>query len=246
MCDRAAVTSRAAPTANGSCAPSTGGRSRTRSSGSSSSTSRSSTSRRTSPGSPRSGRPSCSEPSPTAAAPLPARAAPREGPVAQRALRAVARALARHGRRAVRRRARRAGEDACAARGPRLPPAPRRDVVSGRCGSAVGRPDDHPPWLTVFEGPQSVAGGSCRRITLLRLRRLRLRTCPPPPARGPSLPSRAPSSASRSASVYSFATAAPAPSRCARALRRGIARHPTGPSTREPRHRRPEPPTAGV
>ena len=34
----------------------------------------------------------------------------------------------------------------------------------------------------VSAGPQPVAGGSCRRITLLRLRRLRLRTCPPPPA----------------------------------------------------------------
>jgi hypothetical protein len=31
-----------------------------------------------------------------------------------------------------------------------------------------------------------VAGGSCRRITLLRLRKLRLRPCPPPPARAPS------------------------------------------------------------
>jgi hypothetical protein len=48
-------------------------------------------------------------------------------------------------------------------------------------------------------GPQRVAGGSCLRITLLRLRKLRLRTCPPPPARDPSLPGRAQASASQSA-----------------------------------------------
>ena len=68
-----------------------------------------------------------------------------------------------------------------------------------------------------------MAGGSCRRITLLRLRRLRLRTCPPPPARAASLPGRAPSLVSRSASVYSFAAAAPAAGACAGALRRSIA-----------------------
>ena len=75
----------------------------------------------------------------------------------------------------------------------------------------------------VSAGPQPVAGGSCRRITLLRLRRLRLRTCPPPPARAASLPGWAPPPASRSASVYSFAAAAPAPGSCAAALRRSIA-----------------------
>ena len=57
---RPAATSRAAPTASGWFARSTGGRWRTRSSGSSSSTWRSSTSRRTSRGSRRSGRRSCS------------------------------------------------------------------------------------------------------------------------------------------------------------------------------------------
>ena len=44
------------------------------------------------------------------------------------------------------------------------------------------------PAARAASGPQPVAGGSCRRITLLRLRRLRLRTCPPPPARAASLP----------------------------------------------------------
>jgi hypothetical protein len=75
----------------------------------------------------------------------------------------------------------------------------------------------------VGAGHWPVAGGSCRRITLLRLRRLRLRTCPPPPARASSLPGRAPARASRSASVYSFATSAPAPNRCATAFRRRTA-----------------------
>ena len=51
-----------------------------------------------------------------------------------------------------------------------------------------------------------------------------LRPCPPPPARGPSLPGRAPLPASRSASVYSTAAAAPAQNRCATALRGRIAR----------------------
>ena len=59
-----------------------------------------------------------------------------------------------------------------------------------------------PAARAVSAGPQPVAGGSCRRITLLRLRRLRLRTCPPPPARAASLPLWAPASASRSAGVY--------------------------------------------
>ena len=65
-------------------------------------------------------------------------------------------------------------------------------------------------------GPQPVTGGSCRRITLLRLRRLRLRTCPPPPARGPSLPRRAPALASRSARVYCLRDR----SSCAESVRR--------------------------
>ena len=61
-----------------------------------------------------------------------------------------------------------------------------------------------PPAVSHRDRLQPTAGGSCRRITLLRLRRLRLRTCPPPPARGSSLPCRAPMPASRSASVYSL------------------------------------------
>jgi hypothetical protein len=53
-------------------------------------------------------------------------------------------------------------------------------------------------------GRQLVAGGSCRQITRLRLRKLRLRTCPPPPGRARSLPGRAPALGSRSVSVYSL------------------------------------------
>ena len=54
---------------------------------------------------------------------------------APRPLRAVAGALARHGRRAVRRRPRRAGQDACRSGGPRVPRTPRGDAVSRRCGA---------------------------------------------------------------------------------------------------------------
>ena len=65
-----------------------------------------------------------------------------------------------------------------------------RRLTAGSEGGAVG------PWRRPIgsasrcrcAGRQSAAGGSCRRITLLRLRRLRLRTCPPPPARASSLP----------------------------------------------------------
>ena len=82
--------------------------------------------------------------------------------------------------------------------------------VDGRAAdlaAAAGDEDAHgaqPSGVTpvVFGGPLAwwragpVAGHG------LRLRRLRLRACPAPPARTPSLPGRAPPSASRSASVY--------------------------------------------
>ena len=54
----------------------------------------------------------------------------------------------------------------------------------------------------------------------LRLRRLRLRACPPPPARGASSPGRAPSPRRGPRASTPFAAAAPAPSWCAAALRR--------------------------
>ena len=70
----------------------------------------------------------------------------------------------------------------------------------------------------------AVAGGSCRRITLLRLRRLRLRTCPPPPARASSLPAgHAP--ASRSASVYCLRGRSSCAGLGARLLSAGVSRH---------------------
>ena len=69
----------------------------------------------------------------------------------------------------------------------------------------------------------SVAGGSCRRTRPQTPQAPSEGRVPPPPARTPSLPGRAPPPATRSASVYSFAAAAPAAGRCAGALRRSIA-----------------------
>ena len=65
-----------------------------------------------------------------------------------RALRAVAEPLVRHGRRAVRRRPRRAGQDACASGGPGVPRTPRGDGVSRRCGARAERPDGDAARLT--------------------------------------------------------------------------------------------------
>ena len=81
-----------------------------------------------------------------------------------------------------------------------------------------------PPAVSHRDRPQPTAGGSCRRITLLRLRRLRLRTCPPPPARGRLCPAgrQRPRRGPRASTPSRPQLLRRA--RCAAALRRSIAR----------------------